>query len=338
MPERDASEVRRGTAMGVAAYLLWGLFPLYFDALKPTGPWEILAHRILWTLVLCAAALVILRDLAWIRPVLRRPKLLAGVTIAALLISTNWIVYIVAVTSGHTSDAALGYFLNPLVTVALGVVVLRERLRPLQWVAVGVGVLAFVYLAVVAGTFPVTALALAFSFGLYGLVKNKVGAHLNALQGLTLETAVLAPIAAAVLVGISVWGGGLDFARHGPRGAAGLRRRRDRGAAAAVRRGRAPDPAGDRRADPVRNARDAVAVRRPLPGRAPFPRAVDRLRHRLDRAGPAHGRQRADDASRAVRPARRVTRRRGPAVRTLRRGLPRGRSSPRESHARHAWR
>lgn len=215
MPERDVSEVTRGTAMGVAAYLLWGLFPLYFDALKPTGPWEILAHRILWTLVLCGAALLILRDLGWIRPVLRQPRLLAGVTIAALLISTNWIVYIVAVTSGHTSDAALGYFLNPLVTVALGVVVLRERLRPLQWVAVGIGVLAFVYLAVVAGTFPVTALALAFSFGLYGLVKNKVGAHLNALQGLTLETAILAPIAAAVLVGIAVWGGGLDFARHG---------------------------------------------------------------------------------------------------------------------------
>lgn len=215
MPERDVSEVTRGTAMGVAAYLLWGLFPLYFDALKPTGPWEILAHRILWTLVLCGAALLILRDLGWIRPVLRQLRLLAGVTIAALLISTNWIVYIVAVTSGHTSDAALGYFLNPLVTVALGVVVLRERLRPLQWVAVGIGVLAFVYLAVVAGTFPVTALALAFSFGLYGLVKNKVGVHLNALQGLTLETAILAPIAAAVLVGIAVWGGGLDFARHG---------------------------------------------------------------------------------------------------------------------------
>lgn len=215
MPERDVSEVSRGTAMGVAAYLLWGLFPLYFDALKPTGPWEILAHRILWTLVLCTAALVILRDLAWIRAVLRRPRLLAGVTLAALLISTNWIVYIIAVTSGHTSDAALGYFLNPLVTVALGVVVLQERLRPLQWVAVGVGVLAFVYLAVVAGTFPLTALTLACSFGLYGLVKNKVGVHLNALQGLTLETAVLAPIAGAVLVGIAAWGGGLDFARHG---------------------------------------------------------------------------------------------------------------------------
>lgn len=215
MADRDVSEVTRGTAMGVAAYLLWGLFPLYFDALEPTGPWEILAHRILWTLVLCGAALLILRDLVWIRPVLRQPRLLAGVTIAALLISTNWIVYIVAVTSGHTSDAALGYFLNPLVTVALGVVVLRERLRPLQWVAVGVGVLAFVYLAVVAGTFPITALTLAFSFGLYGLVKNKVGVHLNALQGLTLETAILAPIAAAVLVGIATWGGGLDFARHG---------------------------------------------------------------------------------------------------------------------------
>ncbi|BDH55568.1 EamA family transporter RarD [Tsukamurella sp. PLM1] len=215
MPDRDVSEVTRGTVMGIGAYLLWGLFPLYFDALSPTGSWEILAHRILWTLLLCAVILLVMRDFAWIRAVLRRPRLLAGVTIAALLISTNWIVYIVAVTSGHTSDAALGYFLNPLVTVALGVVVLRERLRPLQWIAVGIGVLAFVYLAVAAGRFPVSALALAFSFGLYGLVKNKVGAHLTAVQGLTLETAVLAPIAAAVLGGIAAWGGGLDFARHG---------------------------------------------------------------------------------------------------------------------------
>lgn len=201
--------------MGIAAYLLWGLFPLYFDALRPTGAWEILAHRILWTLLLCVIVLAVMRDFGWIRRLRGQYRLIAGVGIAALLIATNWVVYIAAVTSGHTSDAALGYFLNPLVTVALGVVVLGERLRPLQWVAVGIGVLAFVYLAVGAGSFPATALALAFSFGLYGLVKNKVGAHLNALQGLSLETAILAPVAVAVLGGIAAWGGGLDFGRHG---------------------------------------------------------------------------------------------------------------------------
>ncbi|GAA1086405.1 EamA family transporter RarD [Tsukamurella spumae] len=215
MLDRRSSEVSRGTAMGIAAYLLWGMFPLYFDALRPTGAWEILAHRILWTLLLCVIVLAVMRDFGWIRRLRGQYRLIAGVGIAALLIATNWVVYIAAVTSGHTSDAALGYFLNPLVTVALGVVVLGERLRPLQWVAVGIGVLAFVYLAVGAGSFPATALALAFSFGLYGLVKNKVGAHLNALQGLSLETAILAPVAVAVLGGIAAWGGGLDFGRHG---------------------------------------------------------------------------------------------------------------------------
>lgn len=215
MPERDASEVSRGTVMGIAAYLLWGLFPLYFDALKPTGPWEILAHRILWSLLLCVVVLAVLRDFRWIRDLRGQYRLIAGVAVAALLIATNWVVYIAAVTSGHTSDAALGYFLNPLVTVALGVVVLGERLRPLQWAAVGVGVFAGVYLAVAGGRFPWTALALAFSFGLYGLVKNKVGAHLSALHGFTLETAILAPLAAITLGLIAVWGGGLDFGRHG---------------------------------------------------------------------------------------------------------------------------
>lgn len=215
MPERYVSEVSRGTAMGIAAYLLWGLFPLYFDALKPTGPWEILAHRILWSLLLCVVVLAVLRDFRWLRDLRGQYRLLAGVTIAALLIATNWVVYIAAVTSGHTSDAALGYFLNPLVTVALGVVVLGEKLRPLQWAAVGVGVFAGVFLTVAGGRFPWTSLALAFSFGLYGLVKNKVGAHLSALHGFTLETAILAPLAAITLGLIAVWGGGLDFGRHG---------------------------------------------------------------------------------------------------------------------------
>ncbi|WP_231707155.1 EamA family transporter RarD [Tsukamurella sputi] len=215
MPERHVSEVSRGTAMGIAAYLLWGLFPLYFDALKPTGPWEILAHRILWSLLLCVVVLAVLRDFRWLRDLRGQYRLLAGVTIAALLIATNWVVYIAAVTSGHTSDAALGYFLNPLVTVALGVVVLGEKLRPLQWAAVGVGVFAGVFLTIAGGRFPWTSLALAFSFGLYGLVKNKVGAHLSALHGFTLETAILAPLAAIALGLIAVWGGGLDFGRHG---------------------------------------------------------------------------------------------------------------------------
>ncbi|WP_026917426.1 EamA family transporter RarD [Gordonia shandongensis] len=204
-----------GVVAGFGAYGIWGLFPLFFDALRPAGPWEILAHRILWTLVVCGGLLLVMRDWAWIAPLRRQPRLVAGVTAAALLIATNWVVYVAAVTSGHTSDAALGYFLNPIATVGLGVVVLGERLRPLQWAAVGVGLVAAVYLAVAGGSFPTVSVTLAGSFALYGLVKNKVGAHLPALHGLTLETAVLAPAAAVVLVIVGVTPAGLAFAAHG---------------------------------------------------------------------------------------------------------------------------
>ncbi len=209
-----AAEVRRGTLLGFAAYALWGLFPLYFDALKPAGAWEILAQRILWTLLFCVVVLLIRRDLAWIGTLLRRPRLLAGTAVAAVLIAVNWVVYVGAVTSGNTSEAALGYFLNPLVTVALGVLVLRERLRALQWVAVGIGVVAGVYLAVSGGRVPWIALTLAVSFALYGLTKKKVGVSLEALQGLTVETVVLAPVAAAILLVVGAHGG-LAFGHHG---------------------------------------------------------------------------------------------------------------------------
>ena len=118
------SEVRRGTLYGFLAYGIWGLFPLYFAALKPAGAFEILGHRILWTLAVCAVVLLVRRDLGWIRPFVARPRLVGGITIAALLIATNWTIYVLAVLTGRTYEAALGYFLNPIVTVALGVVVL----------------------------------------------------------------------------------------------------------------------------------------------------------------------------------------------------------------------
>ncbi|GED99634.1 protein RarD [Gordonia spumicola] len=205
----------KGLAAGLAAYGLWGLFPLLFDALRPTGAWEILAHRIVWTLVTCLIALLVLRDWQWIADLRGQWRLLAGVSVAAVLIAINWVVYVAAVTAGHTSDAALGYFLNPLVTVALGVVVLRERLRPLQWTAVGVGVIAGLYLSIAGGKFPATALALACSFALYGLAKKKVGARLPALHGLALETAVLTPAAIVILAVTAASTAGLDFGRHG---------------------------------------------------------------------------------------------------------------------------
>lgn len=208
-------EVGRGTALGFAAYGIWGLFPLYFDALKPASAWEILAHRILWTLLFCILLIAVTRDLDWVRPVLRRPRLLAGITVAAVLIAANWVTYVAVVTAGHTSEAALGYFLNPLVTVALGVVVLGERLRVLQWTAVAIGLAAGVYLALASGRVPYAAIALAMSFGLYSLTKKKVGASLQAVHGLTLETVILAPAAVAILVLVSSRTG-LEFGNHGP--------------------------------------------------------------------------------------------------------------------------
>lgn len=209
-----AAEVRRGTGYGFLAYGIWGLFPLYFAALEPSGAFEILAHRILWTLAVCVLVLLVRRDLAWIRSFVSRPKLVAGITVAGLLIAANWVIYVLAVLTGRTYEAALGYFLNPIVTVALGVFVLRERLRPLQWAAVGIGALASVWLAVAGGVVPWIPLALAFSFGLYGLVKKKVGASLEAMHSLAAETTVLAPVAVVVLFVLAARDE-ITFAGHG---------------------------------------------------------------------------------------------------------------------------
>ncbi|WP_392543137.1 EamA family transporter RarD [Oryzobacter telluris] len=210
----DDGELRRGTIFGFLAYGIWGMFPLYFAALAPAGAWEILAHRILWTLGVCVVVLVAVRDLSWIRPFLANRRLVAGITLAAVLIAANWVIYVLAVLTGRTYEAALGYFLNPIVTVGLGVLVLGERLRRMQWAAVAVGAVASVYLAVAGGVVPWIPLALAFSFGLYGLTKKKVGASLQAMHSLAAETAVLAPVAVVVLVVIGL-AGTTTFTGHG---------------------------------------------------------------------------------------------------------------------------
>lgn len=209
-----ADETRRGSAYVLAAYGIWGLFPLYFTALRPAGALEILAHRIVWSLVFCAAILVLQRDLRWLWPVLRNPRLMLGMLAAAALIASNWGFYVYAVVSGQTTEASLGYFLNPIVTVALGVVVLREQLRRPQLIAVIIGAIAGVYLSVSAGAVPVLALVLAFSFGLYGLVKVRVGASLTAMRGLALETAILTPVA----VGLIAWTTSVGTATFGTLG------------------------------------------------------------------------------------------------------------------------
>jgi chloramphenicol-sensitive protein RarD len=209
------SERRRGALYGGGAYLLWGVFPLYFRLLERSGAVEVVLHRVLWSLLVCLLVVAATRGGADLRLALRSPRRVALLGTAAALLAVNWGVYIYAVNSGHVVEASLGYFVNPLVTVLLGVLVLRERLRPLQWAAVGVGALAVTVLTVDYGRPPWVALLLALTFGLYGLIKNRVGAAVGALASLTSETLVLAPLAAALLLWVELTGRG-HFADHPP--------------------------------------------------------------------------------------------------------------------------
>jgi chloramphenicol-sensitive protein RarD len=179
---------------------------VYFHLLAPAGAWEILSHRIVWTLLFCGVVLAVRRDFGWCRSVFGDPRMLAAVTLAGVLLAVNWTIYVAAVMAHHVTEASLGYFLNPIVTVAIGVVVLHEKLRPLQWLAVGIGLAAGVYLTIDSGRPPWIALGLAFSFALYGLMKKRLGASLGALQSLTSETAVLVPVAIAVLAWVAISG------------------------------------------------------------------------------------------------------------------------------------
>jgi chloramphenicol-sensitive protein RarD len=182
------------------------VFPLYFHLLRPAGAWEILAHRILWTFLFCAAVLTVRREFTWCRSVWGDPRKLGAVALAGVLIGINWVIYVAAVGAHHVTDASLGYFLNPIVTVAIGVVLLGERLRSLQWLAVAIGLVAGVYLTIDLGRPPWIALSLAFTFAFYGLMKKVLGTSLTAFQSLTAETAVLAPIAVVVLVWLGASG------------------------------------------------------------------------------------------------------------------------------------
>jgi chloramphenicol-sensitive protein RarD len=161
---------------------------------------------VVWSLLVCLAVLAITRQVAWVRPLLRQPRQLATLGAAAVCIALNWGIYVYGVNSERVVETALGYFINPLVTVLLGVVLLRERLRRLQWVAVGLGLVAVVVLTAGYGHPPWIALALAFSFATYGLLKKRVGASVGALASLTTETALLFPVALGALLWLEVTG------------------------------------------------------------------------------------------------------------------------------------
>ena len=205
----------RGLLLAFLAYLLWGAFPLYFQLLSAADPVEIIGHRLVWTFLFCLAGVLIWREWTHLRQVLADRKLFWGLSLAGVLVSANWLIYVWGVLNNHIVDAALGYFINPLFTVSLAVFVLGEKLRKAQQVAVGIGLLAVVVIAVGYGQVPWVALSLAISFGLYGLVKKQVGGRVSPLVGLTVETAMLAPIALAYLVWLQASGGSAYLA-HGP--------------------------------------------------------------------------------------------------------------------------
>ena len=188
METKSENEGRAGLLYGIGAYGMWGLVPLFWPLLKPAGAMEILAHRMVWSLVFVGLALLAVRRWSWIPELVRSPRKLALITVAAAVISVNWGLYIWSVNNGRVVEASLGYFINPLVTIALGVLVLKERLRPAQWAAVGVGFAAVLVLAIGYGQPPWISLVLAFSFAIYGLAKKKL--NLGGLESLAAETAV----------------------------------------------------------------------------------------------------------------------------------------------------
>lgn len=206
------SESRRGVWLGASAYLTWGFFPLYWPLLKPAGALEILAHRVVWALVLIAIMLLVVQRWSAVRAIMRDRRRMIILVVAAITIAINWGTYIWGVNNGHVVETSLGYFINPLVTVVIGVVILGERLRPVQWGAIGLAAVAVVELTIDYGRLPYIALVLAFSFGTYGLMKKQ--ANLPALEGLALETILLAPIALVYLGSLQATGG-LVFGHDG---------------------------------------------------------------------------------------------------------------------------
>lgn len=192
------AKFNKGILAAIGAYILWGLFPIYWKFLHHVPAGQILAHRISWSFVLLVVFLSVIKDWEWLGRAIRDRRTIILFTTAAILLSANWFIYIWSVNSGHVVESSLGYFINPLVYVILGVFFLRERLRKDQWIAVGLATFGVVYLTILYGRLPWIAISLAVTFGVYGLLK-KIGA-LSSLKGLTLETATMFLPALAFLI------------------------------------------------------------------------------------------------------------------------------------------
>lgn len=204
-----------GAWYAIVAYLLWGLLPLYFLLLTPTGPWELVAWRVVLSLVFCLILLTVTRGWAAFGVIIRQPKMLGLTALAGVLIYVNWQVFVYGTLNGHVVETSLGYFINPITTVLLGVFVLRERIRVAQWAAIGIAAIAVVVIVVVYGTFPWIALSLTASFGVYGLIKKKIGPTVDAISGLTLESFWLIPIAVVQLILVATTPEGITMGQHG---------------------------------------------------------------------------------------------------------------------------
>ncbi|GAB3650165.1 EamA family transporter RarD [Zhihengliuella somnathii] len=199
--EQTARDRTKGLWYGVAAYGLWGILPLYFAVVAAAGAVEIMAHRVVWSLLVCVVLVTVLRQWPVLRALLRTPKALAWLAAASLLIGANWLTFAIAVLNGHALEASLGYYINPLLSIALGVVLLGEKLSRLQFAAIGAAVAAVLVMAVAYGSVPWISLILASTFALYGYAKNRVGRGTTAVASLTVETAVLF-VPAVVCLGI----------------------------------------------------------------------------------------------------------------------------------------
>ena len=199
---------RKGLAGGFGAHLMWGVFPLYFHLLQRSGAVEIVAHRIAWTLVFCLVAVSLTGGWGKVRAVLANGRLFGTLLGAGVLVSLNWLIYVYAVVTGHVVDAALGYFINPLVTVVLAMVFLRERVTPAQVVALVVGLAAVLVIVIGVGRVPWIGLGLALTFGFYSLAKSRVGGQVSGFVGLGVEALALAPLSVAYILVLELTGRG----------------------------------------------------------------------------------------------------------------------------------
>ncbi|HXR90921.1 MAG TPA: EamA family transporter RarD [Steroidobacteraceae bacterium] len=188
----------RGFAAALGAFIVWGLFPLYLKPLHAVGTLEVIAHRVTWSCVFIFIWMLVRGELGQVRATLTNPALLWRLCISAGLITVNWVVYVYAVANGHVVETSLGYFINPLLNVVLGLVFLRERLNPAQWISVGLATVAVLYMSVISGNPPWISLTLAAAFGLYGFVRKVI--PVEALPGLAVETFLLLPVAAGYLI------------------------------------------------------------------------------------------------------------------------------------------